>query len=267
MNIIQKLAEKYKQSKQKKEGLKSFEKILIEAVKDGKLTGSEIAQLEKDKENLGISEEDMKKFKINAYLTAFQNSKSDGKMTDDEEKELEKIQKYLQISDENIIATKAELSKLRLLNEIQKGNVPEIQVASLITQKGEKVYWSEPSSLTEEKVIRRGYEGGSQGFSFRVMKGVTYRVGAHKGNLITETGMVSVSTGDFIISNKRIVFRGNAKSFSIKLDKILDVQCYSDGIKIFENNKSNPRLIQFFNNNNGDVVGSILSYSINNYQA
>jgi hypothetical protein len=156
---------------------------------------------------------------------------------------------------------------LRLLDEIQKGNVPEIQVANLITQKGERVYWKEPSSLTEEKVIRRGYEGGSQGFSFRIMKGVSYRVGAHRGNLITETGMVSVSMGDFIISDRRIVFRGNTKSFSIKLDKILDVQCYSDGIKIFENNKTKPRLIQFFNSNNGDVVGSILSYSINNYQS
>ncbi len=267
MNILKTLVEKYNLLKQKKEGLKSFEKMLTDSVSDGKLTEKEISQLEKEKEKFGIDSEDIGKIKIAAYLAAFQNSRAGGSITSEEEKELENIQRYLQVPDESIVATKEELFRLRLLGEIRGGNVPEIQVTNLITQKGEKIYWKESSSLVEEKVIRRGYEGGSSGFSVRIMKGVTYRVGAHKGRLVTETGMVSVSVGEFIISDRRIVFRGNAKSFSVKLDKILDLQCYSDGIKIFENNRSAPRLIQFFSNTNGDIVNSILSYAINNFKA
>lgn len=265
MSILGTLVEKYKDARIKSGNLKIFHKMLLDAVGDGSLAQEEIIQLEKEKEKFGLTEKDIDKFKVDAYLAAYQTSKSDGLITRQEENELEKIQNYLGVSDDKIAKTKQELSRMRLLNEIQNGNVPEIQVFNLIKQKNEKVYWDEPSSLLEEKVIRRGYVGGSQGFSFRIMKGVSYRVGSHRGQLVTETGILPVSAGNFIITSSRIILRGNNKSFAIKLDKILDIQLFSDGLRIFENNKSKPRIIQFHNGNNGDIVGSIISYSINNY--
>lgn len=265
MSIFNKLIEKYKQSKQKSEDVKKFKKMLFESVADGSLTQEEIFELERNKEKFGISDEEIKKFKIDTYLSAFHATKADGIITSEEEDELKKIQEYLKIPDESIITSKEELSKLRLLNEIQNGNIPEVQIFNLIKQKGEKAYWSESGNILEEKVIKRGYVGSSQGVSFRIMKGVSYRIGSQKGQLVTETGILPISAGDFVITNKRIIFRGDCKSFAIRLDKILDVQCYSDGIKLFENNKSKPRLMQFHKGGNGDIVGSILSYSINNY--
>ena len=154
---------------------------------------------------------------------------------------------------------------MRLLNEIQKGNLPTVPVTNLVTQKGEITYWTEPAILAENKVIRRRYEGGSQGVSLRVMKGVSYRVGGHRGHIVSETGLIPVSDGELITTNKRIIFRGDGKSFAIKLDKILDIQIFTNGLQFSENNKPKPRMITFKQKGNHDIVGAILSYVINHY--
>ena len=71
--------------------------------------------------------------------------------------------------------------------------------------------------MAEEKVISRKYQGGSQGMSFRVMKGVSYRVGGHRGHITSETGVVAVSDGELILTNNRVIFRGDKKSFTSKI--------------------------------------------------
>ena len=73
-------------------------------------------------------------------------------------------------------------------------------------------HWKENASLLENKVISRRYESGSRGFNIRLAKGLNYRVGAHKGHIISDTELVAVSYGELVLTNKRIIFRGNTKS-------------------------------------------------------
>lgn len=238
---------------------------MFQAVNDGKLTKKEIDELDKKKTEFGLTDEDVKKVRAEIFAVAFSVVKDDKQVTEDEEKELKEIQKYLGLADDEIQITKKELARLRLLNEIQKGNLPTFPVPNLVIQKHETVYWSEPAILAEEKVIRRRYEGGSQGVSFRLMKGVSYRVGGHRGHIVSETGVVSVSDGELVVTSKRIIFRGDGKTFAIKLDKILDIQIFTNGLQFSENNKPKPRMIKFKQEGNHDIVGAVLSYAINHY--
>jgi hypothetical protein len=119
--------------------------------------------------------------------------------------------------------------------------------------------------LAEEKVLRRRFEGGYQGVSFRVMKGVSYRVGGFRGHSVSETGIVATSNGNLIITSKRVIFQGDKKSFAVKLDKILDMQIFTNGFQFSENNRSKPRLIIFAQEGNHNIIGTILSYAINHY--
>jgi hypothetical protein len=266
MGIFQNLVDKYKDAKQKTLNKKEFKSALLQAAADGKLTKDETDELDKKKGELGLTDEDVRGMKAEVFAVAFSATKSDAQVTKEEEKELLDIQKYLGIADSEIEPTKKELARFRLLNEIQQGNMPTIPaVTNLITQKGEKIYWSEPCTLAEEKVIRRSYQGGSSGMSFRIMKGVSYRVGSSRGHLVSETGVVAVSEGDLILTSKRVVFRGDKKSFASKLDNILDVQLFSNGFQFSENNKAKPRLMKFKQQGNQDIIGGILSYAINHY--
>jgi hypothetical protein len=131
-------------------------------------------------------------------------------------------------------------------------------------QKNEVAFWCEPGNILEERVVGRRYEGGSQGVSFRIMKGVSYRVGAHRGHIVTDKAVVPVSAGHLIITNKRVIFRGDSKSFSIKFDKLLELNFYSDGVRLTDE-KGKPRLVRFAEEGNTDIVGAILSHAVNKY--
>ncbi len=140
--------------------------------------------------------------------------------------------------------------------------MPNIQPTGLILQKNEIAHWEETANLLEEKVIKRGYVGRSQGVSFRIAKGITYRVGESKGQLVSESAIIPIATGRFVITNKRAVFSGDRKSFNIKLDSIINVEMYSDGLNITDG-KGTPRIVQLVNKLNTDIIGSILSLAIN----
>lgn len=265
MSIIDKITEKVKDEYGKIQDKKVFKDILIEAVSDAELSIDEIAKLDKQKQELGLSEKEIKGIKTNAYAAALRATKMDGVITKTEEEELEKIQKYLGLDNREISKQKKELTRLRLLTEIQDGNIPTLTTSNIVTQKDERIYWIEPSSLLEEKVINRRYVGGSQGVSFRIMKGVSYRVGGHKGHYEVDKGNVEVSSGDLIITNKRIVFSGDKKSFSTRLDKIIDINLFNNGLQFSEINKNKPRLISFKKKGNQEILGAILSSAINHF--
>jgi hypothetical protein len=266
MGLFQSIIAKYKDSRQRAANKDELKQALLEAVSDGVLTKEEIAELATLQTGLDLSESDIKSIRAEVYLAAFQAVRDDNVVTADEEQELRSIQRYLGLSDVDISHTTKELSKLRLMTEIQRGNMPQISVSNLVLQRGEVAYWSEPAILAEEKVIRRTYQGESQGVSFRIMKGVNYRVGATRGQMVSETGWVPVSDGELVITNKRVIFKGAGKSFAIKLDQILDFQLAKNGVIISENNKSRQRTLLFKSDSNYEMIGMIVSSAINHYQ-
>jgi hypothetical protein len=71
---------------------------------------------------------------------------------------------------------------------------------------------------------------GSRGVSFRIAKGVSYRVGAARSVPIKE--QVTLKHGGVLyLTSDRIIFASTGKnSFTIKFDKLLTFEVYSDGI-------------------------------------
>jgi len=263
--MLDRITEKLKDDYGKIQDKKEFKDSLIEAVSDAELSIDEITNLEKRKEELGLTEKDIIGIKTDAYAAALTATKLDGIITKSEEEELEKIQNYLGLEDREISKQKEELTRLRLLSEIQEGNIPTLTAKNIVTQKDEKIYWIEPSSLLEEKVVDRRYKGGSRGVSFRIMKGVNYRIGGHKGHYEVEKRNVEVSSGNLIITNKRIIFSGDKKSLSTKLDKIIDINLFTNGLQFSEINKNKPRLLSFEKKGNQEIIGAILSSAINHF--
>jgi hypothetical protein len=99
---------------------------------------------------------------------------------------------------------------------------------------------SVPATLAR-KQTRTQWVGGSQGFSFPIgHTGIRYRVGSFHGRPIQKQSISPVDTGTLIISNQRIAYIGKVKSISVALDKLLNVQCYSDGLAVFKEGRENP---------------------------
>lgn len=265
MSFLNSLVNKYKEAKKKSLNKEEYRQMLLDSVKDGKLTKEEIDELDKKRNEFGLTEKEIQGIRVDMYTAAYSTIKEDKQVTREEEQELGEIQKYLGIADEEIQSSKKELARLRLLNEIQQGNIPTVSVTNLVMHKDEKAFWIEPAILAEEKVINRRYVGGSHGVSLRIMKGVSYRIGSYRGNLVSETGVVAVSNGSLIITSKRLIFQGDKKSFAVNLDKILNIQIFSNGIHFSENNRIKPRLIKFLEEGNNHIIAAILTYAVNHY--
>jgi hypothetical protein len=280
MTFISRLIDRYKESKRMQQeernrltdlALKKeeFKQIVLRAIDDGKLTDEEIEEIEKRQAELDLSDSEVKGIRIHAYKTAYLNAKEDGSITTAKIEELEKLKTQFDLTDDDVACEQKVLLRLRLITQIAEGSLPVIakhdlpaELGNLILQKGETVHWIEVVALKEEKVISKKYEGGSQGVSIRLAKGLHYRVGGHRGHLVSTSAVVPVSIGGFIITNKRIIFRGDKKSFSLRHDNILDISFYDDGVSIAETSGKN-RLVTFAKNDNIDIMGAIIDSVIN----
>jgi len=264
MDFLRGIFEKISAKRQYAKDKKQFFEDLITAAEIGRLTDDEIQQIQKRYQELGLTQDDLKGVRAQAYEAALGAAKSDGVLTAEEAAKLAKLERILMIPESEIAKAKKELTRLQLLTDIQNGNPPTVAVPNVILQKGEVAYWSEPASLLEERVVRRRYEGGSQGFSFRIAKGVYYRVGGHRGHIVTDTAVVAVSAGELIITNKRVIFRGNTKAFNIRIDNLLELNFYNNGVRLTDNN-GKLRIVKFDDEANSDVVAAILTYAINHF--
>ena len=266
MSLFRALADKLRAMHQKSLNKTSFQTAILDAVSDGKLTPEEIQHLDSLRSEFGLGLEDLSSFRTTAYLAAYQATKRDGDITAEEERELQAIQTYLQVPDAAIEGTKRELARFRILREVRGGNLPSVPVDGLVLQKNEVSYWREPASLLEEKVVSRRYEGGSHGVSIRIAKGVSYRVGAQRGRLVSDRDVVPVSPGDFIVTSRRVIFRGLRKGFNTRLDKLLNVQLFSDGILLTDGD-ARVRIVKFNTPGNADIIQAIIAHAVNNFSA
>lgn len=110
----------------------------------------------------------------------------------------------------------------------------------ILLEKTEQIIWVFKSTKYYETRMKTQYVGGSHGMSFRVMKGVYYRVGAHKAERIQTKHTELADAGLFVITSKNIHFKGVEKSFRIPIKKLISVDLHSDGITIFKDS-ANPK--------------------------
>lgn len=264
MNVFKALVAKIHAVRQHARNKTVFKARVMTAVGGGRLTPDEMTQLTGLQRDLGLTDQEVAEYRVPAFLAAYAVAKAGGSVTAEAEHELSNIRHYLGIPNAEIGPSLHELDHFRLLRDIHDGNVPVISVPGLLTQKGESPYWREAAVILEERVVSRQYVGGSQGVSVRIMKGVSYRVGAQRGHLESRTGVVPISSGEFVVTSKRIIFVGSGKGFNIRLDKVLNLELHSDGVTVTDGS-SKPHLVKFSEASNTDVVGAILSYAVNHF--
>ncbi len=98
--------------------------------------------------------------------------------------------------------------------------------------KSEELLWLFGGTDYFEQVTQREFRGGSLGVSFRVAKGVYVRPGAFRGRSVATSSMKHTDSGVIGITTKHIYFKGNSKSFRVRLEKIVSFDPYRDGLGI-----------------------------------
>ncbi len=261
--LIDSLVAKWKIARENAADKRKLVSLLCDAVADGILTPEEITQIEQLMSETGLSIQDLARARRAIFKNAMKSLDRSGYSL---EKILgiEAIQNFLKIANSEIPAETAKLARLKFLASIRLYGPSPIDPDNLVLRRGETAHWQEPGTLYENKVVSRRYEGGSRGMSIRVIKGLSFRVGSHRGHLVSQTANVPVSTGNLLITNQRLIFVGREKSFETKFENLLDIQNFFNGIVYSERNRQKQRKI-LYTRNNGDIVTEILSYFLDNH--
>jgi len=139
--------------------------------------------------------------------------------------------------------------------------IPQDKI-SIILKKDEVCYATvNGAQFWEDRAVGK-IGGGYGGFGFRVAKGVTFRVGKFGATGESHMERRQIDTGNFFVTNKRITFVGSLKNIDFKLDKVLSVEPFSDGIGISRSNKQKTEY--FVGGFDGLTVKAVIDGAIRN---
>lgn len=136
-----------------------------------------------------------------------------------------------------------ELGQASILTDLQQGRTPRYNIqAPIILTKGEIALWCYNNVTMYQEKVRREYVGRTGGFSFRVMKGVTYRTGGFKGHPVETSYMENMGQGSLYVTNKNIIFMGQTRSIKVPYTKIIGINPYCDGMEVQRDGNNVKRL-------------------------
>jgi hypothetical protein len=135
-----------------------------------------------------------------------------------------------------------------------KKALPTIQT-SIFLDKDEKAFLEEETKLNETRAIRK-HSGGMGGIGFRVVKGVYVGGGRRSGTSESHQEWRMIDSGNLIITNQRMIFRGGKENRAVPLKKILSVSISIDAIEVAVESKSKSMV---FPVQNGYIWGAVIN--------
>jgi hypothetical protein len=114
------------------------------------------------------------------------------------------------------------------------------QVKGLVLSPGERCF-----ALCREvrRVVQAHlttYSGGSQGVSFRIPKGIRYRISSYEEIPVRTEYEKVQETGSLHVTTYRVVFTGTREVTSIGGEKVADIRIEGDHLWIFAENRKTP---------------------------
>ena len=237
---------------------KIYDKHVKDAVSDGILEDIEKENLEKLKADLLISDEVADEIYSKNAKEILQNfidgAVSDERVSPDEENQMNEIAKSLGIKVEMDDKTKDVLDRFKLYWQIENSELPEI-VPDINIQKSEKLHFSTYISWLEQRRVTKRVNYGGPTARIKLAKGVYYRAGSLGVQRVSEDVWQTIDSGQLYLTNKRLIFMGEKGNKTIRINKILDINPYSNGVDIQKETGKSP-FLEF--GDNVDIFSMIL---------
>ncbi|MEJ7727925.1 MAG: hypothetical protein WKG00_01790 [Polyangiaceae bacterium] len=192
-----------------------------------------------------------------SWQQALAHCVADRVLTPTEEQQLRHHQLALGLTDADVAESMPVLYRAKQLAEVLVGTLPVV-AAPVVLRVGETAHFAAPSLLMEERTARRTV-GGSRGTSVRLMKGVSFRVGASRAYSVPQAVLIPIGEGTFVITNKRCAFVG-ARTVLVALDKVVAFEGFTDGIGL---DYAGKKKAQYFRLQDGELAAAVLSRMLN----
>lgn len=242
-----------------------YKKNYNEVINDGLISEQERYFLSNVQKNVLLSQEIVNKIsdgcRSSFLQSQFNEITSDQKVSPAEWNEFSQIAKNLNATLELNTNTQESLEKYRLYWFIENEKLPE-QSVQINLQKNETCFFTIAADWLENRTVTQRVNYSGINTRIRIMKGLYYNMGSISPNRITSEELTVIDSGIVYITNKRVIFMGGRKNTNIKLDKILALTPYSDGVGIEKDAGKSPILRVPYN---ADILMRTLGRVINDY--
>ena len=186
---------------------------------------------------------------INVLNKAASNFMKNGYITDNEEKLINSFSSYMGLSLNNLPDKFAntdleQVGQMIILNNVKKGKFPQNNISvPVLLGRGEHALWVYHNITMLQEKIQREYRGRNGGFSFRIVKGITYRTGQFRGRPVEYSYMENIGNGSLVVTDKHLYFHCPTASVKIPFSKLIGVTPYSDAIEIHKEEAKPKRIV------------------------
>jgi hypothetical protein len=102
----------------------------------------------------------------------------------------------------------------------------------VILKNNEKVYCAISNVILKEPRAVRVTRGGYAGPSVRIAKGISFHLGSFGSSSQSHQEIKTIDKGVLTLTNQRLIFSGAMKTISISIDKIVQIDPFTDGISL-----------------------------------
>lgn len=244
-------------------GESEIKKILTQGLLNESLTEEIKTQIDDICKRSFVSPSEKKSYIISVWEIAVNNFLEDSAISKDEEDKLEKYIEFFGLEQNELDRNGYYFKMIKgaILYELATGKIPQrVNLGgvplSINFDKEEKIIWVfQHVGLYQEKT-QRHYEGGSQGVSVKIMKGVYYRTSAFKGRPVDTTYLSQIASGVLAITDKNLYYSSQEKSFKLPYKKIVSTFQYQDGIQIHKDGANSKPMI--FLTNDGWFTNNLI---------
>lgn len=243
---------------------RTYRKVFDKVISDNAISAEEKEFLASLEANLALDDtsvdrirKEMTKARYEAFL---QNAISDERLSPDEDAELKRIAENLNLTISFDNATKDALDRFRLYWQIENGELPEVDTGIRL-QRNEKCYFTTPCEWHENRTRTRRINYGGPTARIRIMKGIYWSAGSLGINRVREEYLQHIDSGELFLTNKRIIFMGSRQNKTLRHNRILDFELYSNGVTLQKDRGKNP-FLEF--TSNVDLFGMLFSRVLDN---
>lgn len=171
----------------------------------------------------------------------------DQQLSHEDENELSELSMRLGLPMPTAGNRHAVLNEYRLMWRFSQGDPPSIP-ADITLRKGEVCYFASPVKWNEMRRVTKRIQYAGPRMKIKIYKNIHWRMGDMAVRRVAHDQLTLIDDGIMYLTNKRLIFSGKMKNFTIPTAKIFDFELFADGIKIDRETGKSP-FLEFSDNN------------------
>ncbi len=223
-----------------------YHESVAQAVEDGRLSEDETAALLRLRDDLTLdtprAEQIYADVANKRMQLAYDRALADERLSPQEDAELKEIARSLNVTVKTDGNSRRTLDRYRLFWLIENGDVPPVD-PGIKLYRGEVCYATREVEWRELRRVTTGISYAGPTARIRMAKGIYWRMGHLRGMRHSSEMLMPVDAGTLYVTTKRLIFMGRLGNKTIRLNRILTFEPYSDGIEIKKDAGRSPVLL------------------------